>query len=178
MSSRESLMWASHTFPFGKGIFVFGEKYLYGVGFSGGACRDEEEVLKVLLKLLKKNCLLSNVPVSLSYLKNLSPISKGTIFQEKVWEALQQIPLGETRSYKDIASTIGQEKGYQSVGQAIGRNPHSFLTPCHRVLKKDGALGGYLWGNEIKSYFLTKEKELHDLDPWVCLERFTAHKKL
>lgn len=70
----------------------------------------------------------------------------GTDFEIRVWEALLKIPMGHAVSYADIARHIGSPTASRAVGTAIGRNPVSFVVPCHRVLRGDGSLGGYHWG--------------------------------
>ncbi|MEZ5843219.1 MAG: bifunctional helix-turn-helix domain-containing protein/methylated-DNA--[protein]-cysteine S-methyltransferase [Hyphomicrobiaceae bacterium] len=70
----------------------------------------------------------------------------GTDFEVRVWEALLRIPMGRAVSYSDIASHLGRPSASRAVGTAVGRNPISFVVPCHRVLRADGALGGYHWG--------------------------------
>ena len=77
---------------------------------------------------------------------------RGTAFQEKVWAELRKIPLGETRSYADIAAAVGQPGAVRAVGTANGANPVSVLVPCHRVIRSDGSLGGYGGGlpNKVK----------------------------
>lgn len=87
----------------------------------------------------------------------LMPI--GTEFQKKVWSALEDIPYGETRSYKDIAIAVGNEKGSRAIGMANNRNPISIIIPCHRVIGSDGKLVGYGGGMGIKEYLLNLEKQ-------------------
>lgn len=70
----------------------------------------------------------------------------GTDFEVRVWEALLKIPMGQAVSYTDIANHIGKPTASRAVGSAVGRNPISFVVPCHRVLRTDGSLGGYHWG--------------------------------
>jgi AraC family transcriptional regulator of adaptative response/methylated-DNA-[protein]-cysteine methyltransferase len=70
----------------------------------------------------------------------------GTDFEVRVWEALLKIPMGRAVSYSDIARHLGQPTASRAVGSAVGRNPISFVVPCHRVLRGDGDLGGYHWG--------------------------------
>jgi AraC family transcriptional regulator of adaptative response/methylated-DNA-[protein]-cysteine methyltransferase len=70
----------------------------------------------------------------------------GTDFEVRVWEALLRIPMGRAVSYHDIARHLGQPTASRAVGSAVGRNPISFVVPCHRVLRGDGSLGGYHWG--------------------------------
>jgi AraC family transcriptional regulator of adaptative response/methylated-DNA-[protein]-cysteine methyltransferase len=82
---------------------------------------------------------------------------QGTAFQEKVWSALRAIPLGETRSYADIASAVGQPGAVRAVGTANGSNPVAVLVPCHRVIRSDGSLGGYAGGLDRKRKLLAAE---------------------
>ena len=88
---------------------------------------------------------------------------KGTMFQERVWKILQEIPYGETMTYGEIAQRIAKEKcvatySAQAVGQAVGKNPISILIPCHRVLGKNGALTGYAGGVHRKEQLLRIER--------------------
>jgi methylated-DNA-[protein]-cysteine S-methyltransferase len=83
---------------------------------------------------------------------------EGTEFQNKVWMALQDIPFGETRSYGEIAKTIGNSKAARAVGMANNRNPIPIFIPCHRVIGANGSLVGYGGGLKIKEYLLTVEK--------------------
>ena len=82
---------------------------------------------------------------------------QGTAFQERVWRELRRIPLGETRSYADIATAIGDPKATRAVGTANGQNPVAVLVPCHRVIRSDGSLGGYAGGLERKLRLLAAE---------------------
>jgi AraC family transcriptional regulator of adaptative response/methylated-DNA-[protein]-cysteine methyltransferase len=70
----------------------------------------------------------------------------GTDFEVRVWETLLKIPMGRAVSYADIARHLRQPTASRAVGTAVGRNPISFVVPCHRVLRGDGNLGGYHWG--------------------------------
>jgi AraC family transcriptional regulator of adaptative response/methylated-DNA-[protein]-cysteine methyltransferase len=81
----------------------------------------------------------------------------GTAFQEAVWRELRKIPLGETRSYADIAAAIGQPKAVRAVGTANGDNHVAVLIPCHRVIRSDGSLGGYAGGLDRKRKLLAAE---------------------
>ena len=84
---------------------------------------------------------------------------KGTPFQQKVWAALREIPYGETRSYKEIAAMVGNEKACRAVGMANNRNPLPIFIPCHRVVGSDGKLVGYAGGLDVKTFLLELEKE-------------------
>ncbi len=83
---------------------------------------------------------------------------KGTDFQVAVWNALQTIPAGETRSYKEIARMVGNPKASRAVGMANNRNPIAIFIPCHRVIGQDGSLTGYAGGLPVKEYLLRLEK--------------------
>ena len=84
--------------------------------------------------------------------------SKGTMFQQRVWQALLTIPYGETVSYGEIAGMVGC-KSAQAVGQAIGANPIALIIPCHRVIAANGKLGGYAYGVEKKKRLLELEQQ-------------------
>ena len=84
---------------------------------------------------------------------------EGTPFQKKVWQALREIPYGQTRAYGEIASTIGQAKASRAVGMACNRNPIMIAVPCHRVVGAKGALVGYAYGTDTKRTLLTLEQE-------------------
>ena len=84
---------------------------------------------------------------------------KGTEFQKKVWKEILKIPKGQTRTYKDIALSIGSPKSYRAVANACGKNPLPVTIPCHRVVKSDGSIGGYSakGGVEKKKILLSGE---------------------
>lgn len=86
----------------------------------------------------------------------LSP--RGTVFQQKVWKALQDIPYGVVCSYQDIARAIGNDKACRAVGGANNKNPISIIIPCHRVIGADGSLVGYGGGLQLKRKLLDLEK--------------------
>ena len=91
----------------------------------------------------------ANVPVDV----------RGTAFQWRVWKALCEIPAGETRSYSAIAEAIGHPTAMRAVANACARNRVALVVPCHRVVREDGALGGYRWGAERKRKLLERERE-------------------
>ena len=82
---------------------------------------------------------------------------RGTAFQERVWQALREIPVGSTASYADIALRIGSPKAVRAVAQACGANSLAVAIPCHRVVRSDGNLSGYRWGVERKRQLLERE---------------------
>lgn len=82
---------------------------------------------------------------------------RGTAFQQRVWQALQQIPVGQTVSYADIAQRIGSPKSVRAVAGACAANLLAVAIPCHRVVRNDGSLSGYAWGVERKRVLLDRE---------------------
>lgn len=84
---------------------------------------------------------------------------RGTDFQRQVWSALLDIPFGQTRSYSEIARSIGRPMAYRAVGAANGRNPISIVAPCHRVIGHNGGLTGFAGGIEAKRFLLELERE-------------------
>ena len=85
---------------------------------------------------------------------------EGTTFQKKVWQELLKIPIGETRSYKEIANAIGNPKAARAVANACGKNPYPIKIPCHRAIRSDGSIGGYseIGGSTTKLKLLIEEK--------------------
>ena len=81
----------------------------------------------------------------------------GTPFQIRVWKALRDIPVGETRTYGQVARAIGSPDAVRAVGRACGQNAIAVLVPCHRVVRKDGGVGGYRWGPDRKTALLRRE---------------------
>lgn len=84
---------------------------------------------------------------------------RGTAFQQQVWQALRAIPAGETRSYQQVADSIGKPKAVRAVASACAANRLAIVVPCHRVVRGDGALSGYRWGVTRKAALLQREKE-------------------
>lgn len=84
---------------------------------------------------------------------------KGTPFEQRVWKALQEIPYGETRTYKEIAQAVGNEKACRAVGMANHKNPIALIIPCHRVIGSNGKLVGFAGGLSAKEYLLQLERQ-------------------
>lgn len=127
--------------------------YFQEDSISPGVLVQETELLKEASEQLKdyltgkrKNFLLPLAP-------------EGTIFMLRVWEALCAIPYGETRTYGDVANSIGKKKASRAVGMANNRNPIPVFIPCHRVIGKNGKLVGYRGGLQIKERLLELEKQ-------------------
>jgi AraC family transcriptional regulator of adaptative response/methylated-DNA-[protein]-cysteine methyltransferase len=83
---------------------------------------------------------------------------KGTPFQVKVWEALLKVPFGGVTTYRHIASQIQNPLSVRAVGTAVGSNPVAYLIPCHRVIRNEGIIGQYRWGNDRKTAMIGWEK--------------------
>jgi AraC family transcriptional regulator of adaptative response/methylated-DNA-[protein]-cysteine methyltransferase len=84
---------------------------------------------------------------------------RGTVFQQRVWQALREIPAGTTTTYAEVARRIGAPKSVRAVAHACATNPVALVVPCHRVLRRDGALAGYRWGLDRKRILLEREAE-------------------
>jgi AraC family transcriptional regulator of adaptative response/methylated-DNA-[protein]-cysteine methyltransferase len=83
---------------------------------------------------------------------------RATAFQRRVWEELRRIPFGSTRSYREVAESLGQPTAMRAVAGACAANPIALVTPCHRVVREDGSLSGYRWGTERKAKLLAQEQ--------------------
>jgi len=82
---------------------------------------------------------------------------KATAFQRRVWQELQKIPRGKTRTYTQVAHALGQPRSVRAVARACATNPVSIVVPCHRVIRTDGSLAGYRWGLQRKQKLLERE---------------------
>ena len=111
--------------------------------------RDEAKVETVLERVFDG--------VAMSGDPRLGLLVRGTNFQIQVWRALIAIPEGRLTTYGDIAHAIGRDGANRAVGSAVGKNPISYLIPCHRVIRKIGETGGYRWGQERKRVLLARE---------------------
>jgi len=132
-------------------LFFTGQKYAEGY-LSSDAVQGICPVLVQTREWLDRY-FRGNIPGVLPALK-----LKGTPFQKRVWNLLQQIPYGETVTYGELAKKL-RCKSAQAVGGAVGRNPISILIPCHRVMGAGGKLTGYAGGVEKKEYLLKLEKD-------------------
>jgi len=115
--------------------------------------RHNETVLAQLHEYLEGKRRTFDVPLDL----------RGTPFQQAVWNQLLRIPYGETRSYSEVAASIGRPTALRAVGRAVGANPVSIVIPCHRVIGKDGSLVGYGGGLPLKERLLALEQGSLDL---------------
>jgi AraC family transcriptional regulator, regulatory protein of adaptative response / methylated-DNA-[protein]-cysteine methyltransferase len=160
--------------PFGRTLAVWTERGLAGLAFSdedrGGdehalsdmlgrwpraaATRNDEEAATMVSRVFSPERWRADAPLRLVLI--------GTDFEVRVWERLMRIPLGRASTYSTIAAEIGAPKASRAVGAAVGRNPISFVVPCHRVVGKSGALTGYHWGLTRKRAMLGWEFGLVD----------------
>ncbi len=148
--------------PFGICCIAFSGTEIYALLFPAP---NEDALVDLKFRFPKTNFKLDNASaekLAIQVFENnekpeLTPL--GTDFQQSVWKALQQIPVGTTTTYAKIADAIGRPKAVRAVGTAIGANPIAYLIPCHRVLRTDGGLGGFRWGLECKKKMLEWEKK-------------------
>jgi AraC family transcriptional regulator of adaptative response/methylated-DNA-[protein]-cysteine methyltransferase len=117
---------------------------------AASVTRDDDALAPVVAEVLRR--IDGDVP------RHELPLDvRGTAFQLRVWQELQRIPRGETRSYGQVAAAVGVPDGARAVGAACGSNPVSIVVPCHRVVTAAGGLGGYAWGVEVKESLLERE---------------------
>ena len=154
--------WGFFDSPFGQMLAMATKRGLCGIGFVG---ESSKTVIFDDFKSRWPNAVYIENKVILKSLIETLVIGKGTInihligapFQIKVWEALMNIPTGFVTTYSDIAKAIDNKAAVRAVGTAVGKNPISWLIPCHRVLRKNGELGGYHWGIDLKTALLARE---------------------
>ena len=145
-----------HPSPFGTAVVMATERGLCGLAFAD--LGEEAAALEDMTKRWPGARLTQDQEATASYVgrvfspeqwradRPLRIVMIGTDFQVRVWEALLRIPLGTASSYQDVARAIGKPSAARAVGAAVGRNPISFVVPCHRAMGKSGALTGYHWG--------------------------------
>lgn len=148
--------------PFGDMLALATERGICGLGFANetGRAATEEDLFSRWPKadfVRAPEALRSWVEAALGGKGEAKLLLSGSPLQIKVWEALLSIPSGHVTTYSDIASRIGKPKATRAVGTAVGRNPISWIIPCHRALRKSGALGGYHWGLPVKRALLARE---------------------
>lgn len=145
-----------HPSPFGIAVVMATERGLCGLAFADPG--EEQAALEDMTRRWPGARLTQDQETTASYAgrvfspeqwradRPLRIVLIGTDFQVRVWEALLRIPLGAAKTYSDVATQIGKPSASRAVGAAVGRNPISFVVPCHRALGKSGALTGYHWG--------------------------------
>ena len=151
-----TLRYGFHPSPFGTAVIIATERGLAGLAFADPgeeipALRDMQERWKLATYIedhagtavLAKRIFESSLWQAD---RPLRVVLIGTDFEIRVWETLLRIPMGKATTYSDVARTINAPKASRAVGAAVGKNPISFVVPCHRVLGKSGAITGYHWG--------------------------------
>jgi AraC family transcriptional regulator of adaptative response/methylated-DNA-[protein]-cysteine methyltransferase len=148
-----------HASPFGEALLIATDRGLAGLAFvDEDKGQTQQEALADMAQRWPKARFVPAPERTAVFARQIfksSPSSReqpirlvmiGTDFEVRVWETLLKIPMGRAVSYNDIARHLGQPTASRAVGSAVGRNPISFVVPCHRVLRGDGSLGGYHWG--------------------------------
>ncbi|HEY7385413.1 MAG TPA: bifunctional helix-turn-helix domain-containing protein/methylated-DNA--[protein]-cysteine S-methyltransferase [Beijerinckiaceae bacterium] len=153
-----------HPSPFGEAILVATERGLAGLGFVDEG--DRGAALADMRRRWPKADYIEDSaataplarrifdPLTWSREQPLRVVMIGTDFEVRVWQTLLRIPLGKATTYSEIASRLGKPSAARAVGAAVGRNPISFVVPCHRVIGRSGALTGYHWGLTRKQAIL------------------------
>jgi AraC family transcriptional regulator of adaptative response/methylated-DNA-[protein]-cysteine methyltransferase len=159
-----TIHWGLHASPFGTGIVLTTSHGLAGLAFSdeGGEMvafedmarrwpdasyvRDDKATASMARRIFDRDEWRPDQPLRIVLI--------GTDFEVRVWETLLRIPLGRATTYSDVANKIQKPKAVRAVGTAVGKNPISFVVPCHRVLGKSGGLCGYHWGLTRKKAIL------------------------
>lgn len=157
-----SIAWGVFDSPFGEMLAAGTGQGLCGLGFT--AVQGRAAVLEDFRARWPAARLREDAPALAPWVeaaltrRGEAPLAPmGGPFQIKVWEALMAIPEGHVTTYSDIARAIGHPRAARAVGTAVGANPVSWLIPCHRVLRRGGALGGYHWGLPVKRALLAWE---------------------
>ena len=150
------IQYGFHDCPFGRALILITDEGLAGLAFSDHG--DEKSAFADMSSRWPEANYTKNEAATAPYAKRifeserwksdqpLKVIFIGTDFEIRVWETLLRIPFGKASTYSDIASHLGKPSAARAVGSAIGKNPISFVVPCHRVLGKSGGLCGYHWG--------------------------------
>jgi AraC family transcriptional regulator of adaptative response/methylated-DNA-[protein]-cysteine methyltransferase len=160
--------------PLGRMLIAATDKGICSIQFAGGSSdNDDDQLQQGLMREFpfatrrRDDAAMAEWRVTLTRLMeggeanpSLPLDIRATAFQRRVWEALQRIPRGETRSYSAVAKKIGMPKATRAVARACATNPVAVAIPCHRVIREDGDLGGYRWGIERKERLLAMEKEV------------------
>ncbi len=163
-----TIRWGWFDSPFGDMLVMGTERGICGLGFSAEIGRDP--ALQDMIARWPEATFIQDSNALRDPVARLLNGGKarllmiGAPFQIKVWEALLTIPSGQVTTYSEIARHIGNPKAVRAVGTAIGRNPVSWLIPCHRALRKSGGLGGYHWGLPVKRAMLAWEAARYDAD--------------
>ncbi|MES2666756.1 MAG: bifunctional helix-turn-helix domain-containing protein/methylated-DNA--[protein]-cysteine S-methyltransferase [Pseudomonadota bacterium] len=163
-----TILWGWFDSPFGPALVMGTAKGICGLGFLGemteaGAMQDLQSRWPRASYVQDEAALRPWVAQAFGNSPARTPLYLiGAPFQIKVWEALLRIPSGHVTTYSEIAGAVGHPSAQRAVGSAVGRNPISFLIPCHRAIRRDGGLGGYHWGLPAKRAILAWESARRD----------------
>ena len=157
-----TIRWGWFATPFGETLVMGTDRGLCGMAFAAEFGRDwawadmagrwpEAEFSE------DPEALRAWVDAAISGHGEIALAPLGAPFQIKVWEALMAIPSGHVTTYSEIARHIGNPRAVRAVGTAVGKNPISWLIPCHRAMRRDGGLGGYHWGLPVKRAMMAWE---------------------
>lgn len=167
-----TVYWGWFESPFGEALIMGTAKGICGIGFS--AETGAEATMTDLKSRWPKADFVEDVTMLRPWALQAFGAEDGNLstaplfligapFQIKVWEALLSIPSGQVTTYSEIAQAVGAPRAARAVGTAVGRNPVSWLIPCHRALRKSGGLGGYHWGLPVKRAMLAYEAARADV---------------
>jgi AraC family transcriptional regulator of adaptative response/methylated-DNA-[protein]-cysteine methyltransferase len=167
-----TIRWGWFDSPFGPALVMATERGICGIGFAGET--GAEAAFADLTGRWPQARFVEDAPALAPWVANAfgaqdagHPVPLhliGAPFQIKVWEALLRIPSGHVSTYSEIAGAVGHPAAVRAVGTAVGRNPISYLIPCHRALRKSGGLGGYHWGLPVKRALLAWEAAREDAE--------------
>ena len=159
------IRWAYVATPFGEALVMATDRGICGMGFTEEFGRDWSMV-DLTARWPKASYVQDDAVSALASEAMAGRAARlhliGAPFQIKVWEALMHIPSGHVTTYSELAGAVGHPTAQRAVGTAVGRNPISFLVPCHRALRKSGGLGGYHWGLPVKRAMLAWESARDD----------------
>lgn len=165
-----TIRWGRFDTPFGPAIAMGTERGLCGLAFAAEC--GEDAALADLTARWPRAVFVQDPAAIAPWVAAATARSGraalhliGGPFQIKVWEALLAVPEGAVTTYSDIAAAIGHPAAVRAVGTAVGRNPVSWLIPCHRVLRREGGLGGYHWGLPVKRALLAWETARREAAP-------------
>ena len=151
-----NIQYGFHDCPFGRALILITSEGLAGLAFADHG--KEKSALADMTSRWPEATYVESQQATAAYAKRIFELERwqpdqplrivfiGSDFEIRVWETLLRIPFGKASTYSDIASHIGKPKAARAVGAAVGKNPISFVVPCHRVLGKSGGLCGYHWG--------------------------------
>ena len=160
-----SMTWGIAPSPFGTAVIVTTEYGIAGIGFADGETSITEAFEDLRMRWPNANYTHDDAVIAPLAARVFDPtrwdadkpvrvVLIGTDFEVKVWETLLKVPVGKATTYNAVANHIGRPTASRAVGAAVGKNPISFVVPCHRALGKSGALTGYHWGITRKQAML------------------------